>query len=69
LSDYVASVEGAELRKWVFSPMFFNSIDWTETDQFDRPIGEVAPYLNDERVFGVHLWNAKTNQHNAKATR
>ena len=64
LSDYVASVEGAELRKWVFSPMFFNSIDWTETDQFDRPIGEVAPYLNDERVFGVHLWNAKTNQHN-----
>jgi len=42
--------------------MFFNSIDWTETDQFDRPIGEVAPYLNDERVFGVHLWNAKTNQ-------
>ncbi len=64
LSDYVASVEGAELRKWVFSPMFFNSIDWTETDRFDRPIGEVAPYLNDERVFGVHLWNAKTNQHN-----
>lgn len=24
----------------------------------------MASYLNDERVFGVHLWNAKTNQHN-----
>jgi glycosyltransferase involved in cell wall biosynthesis len=62
LSDYVASDEGAELRKWVFSPMFFNSIDWTETHRFDRPVGEAALYLNDERVFGVHLWNAKTNQ-------
>jgi len=62
LSDYVASAEGAELRKWVFSPMFFNSIDWTETDRFDRPILDAAPYLNDERVFGVHLWNAKTHQ-------
>jgi hypothetical protein len=24
-------------------------------------MGELADYLNDERVFGVHLWNAKTN--------
>jgi tetratricopeptide (TPR) repeat protein len=63
LSDYVASAEGAELRKWVFSPVLFNSIDWTETDRFDRPISELAPYLKDKRVFGVHLWNAKTNQH------
>ncbi|WP_424363274.1 glycosyltransferase [Methylocystis parvus] len=63
LSDYVCSKEGAELRDWVFSPMFFNSIDWTETDRFDLSIMENSAFLNDERVFGVHLWNAKTNQH------
>jgi glycosyltransferase involved in cell wall biosynthesis len=62
LSDYIASDAGAELRDWVFSPMFFNSIDWTEIDKFDRSIGELAEYLNDERVFGIHLWNARTNQ-------
>jgi len=41
--------------------MLFNSIDWTELDRFNQPIGELAEYLNDERVFGVHLWNARTN--------
>lgn len=61
LSDYVMSELGAELRKWLFSPVLFNSIDWKETDKFDRPITELADYLNDERVFGVHLWNARTN--------
>ncbi|HLK13206.1 MAG TPA: glycosyltransferase [Fimbriimonadaceae bacterium] len=61
LSDYIASAEGAPLRRWVFSPMFFNSIDWTEVDRFERPIRELADYLRDERVVGVHLWNAKTH--------
>jgi hypothetical protein len=61
LSDYVASDAGAELRERLFSPVFFNPIDWTELDRFNQPIGELADYLNDERVFGVHLWNAKTN--------
>ncbi|MDX8482046.1 glycosyltransferase [Mesorhizobium sp. VK24D] len=59
LSDYIASDAGAELRDRVFSPMFFNSIDWTELDRFDKPIAELADHLNDERVFGVHLWTAR----------
>ena len=61
LSDYVASPAGAELRDRLFSPVFFNPIDWTEVDRFDRPIADLAAYLNDERVFGVHLWNARTH--------
>ena len=61
LSDYVASDAGAELRERLFSPVFFNPIDWTELDRFNQPLGELADYLNDERVFGIHLWNAKTN--------
>jgi len=60
LSDYFASAEGAALRKWLFSPVFFNPIDWTEVDRFDLPLAALADYLNDERVFGVHLWNART---------
>lgn len=63
LSDYVLSDAGAELRYFVFSPMLFNSIDWTETDRFDRQLPALSPYLNDERVFGLHLWNAKTQSH------
>ncbi|MGY2997356.1 glycosyltransferase involved in cell wall biosynthesis [Mesorhizobium sp. URHB0026] len=59
LSDYIASDAGAELREWVFSPMFFNTIDWNEIDRFEKPIGELADYLNDERVFGIHLWTAR----------
>ncbi|RWH69252.1 glycosyltransferase [Mesorhizobium sp.] len=59
LSDYIASDAGSELHGQVFSPMFFNSIDWTETDRFERPITELADYLNDDRVFGVHLWTAR----------
>ncbi|WP_143019568.1 tetratricopeptide repeat protein [Mesorhizobium qingshengii] len=59
LSDYIASDAGAELREWVFSPMFFNTIDWTEIDRFEKPIDELAEYLNDERVFGIHLWTAR----------
>jgi hypothetical protein len=61
LSDYVASPAGAALRDSLFSPVFFNPIDWTEVDRFDRPITGLAAYLNDERVFGVHLWNARTH--------
>jgi glycosyltransferase involved in cell wall biosynthesis len=61
LSDYIASEAGAELKDRLFSPVFFNPIDWTELDRFNQPIGELADYLNDERVFGVHLWNARTN--------
>lgn len=59
LSDYIASDAGAELREWVFSPMFFNTIDWNEIDRFEKPIGELADYLNDDRVFGIHLWTAR----------
>ena len=57
LSDYIASEQGAELRDWVFSPVLFNSIDWTETELFERPPSELSGYLNDDRVFGIHLWN------------
>ena len=39
--------------------MFFNAIDWTELDRFDKPMEQLADYLNDERVFGVHLWTAR----------
>ncbi|UCI09543.1 glycosyltransferase [Mesorhizobium sp. B1-1-8] len=59
LSDYIASDAGAELRDQVFSPMFFNAIDWMEIDRFEKPITELADYLNDERAFGVHLWTAR----------
>ena len=41
--------------------MLFNAIDWTETDNFKKPLHELAEYLNDERAFGIHLWNARTN--------
>jgi glycosyltransferase involved in cell wall biosynthesis len=61
LSDYVASEEGAELRASLFSPMFFNAIDWTETDRFTKPLAELEDYLNDERVFGIHLWTARND--------
>jgi hypothetical protein len=61
LSDYIASDAGAELRDRLFSPVFFNPIDWTEIDRFDQPISELADYLNDERVFGIHLWTARNN--------
>jgi glycosyltransferase involved in cell wall biosynthesis len=61
LSEYVMSDAGAELRDWLFSPMLFNSIDWTEVEKFNQPLGELGDYLNDARVFGVHLWNARTN--------
>jgi hypothetical protein len=60
LSHYIASDAGAELRDWVFSPVLFNSIDWTETDLFDRPPSQLSDYLNDDRVFGIHLWNYQT---------
>jgi hypothetical protein len=55
------SDEGAELRDWVFSPVLFNTIDWQELAIFERPIRELADHLNNEQVFGVHLWNALTN--------
>ncbi|MBR1202631.1 MULTISPECIES: FkbM family methyltransferase [unclassified Bradyrhizobium] len=59
LSDYIASSEGQELRASVFSPVLFNSIDWTEVNAFQRPASELANYLNDNRVFGLHLWTAR----------
>ena len=61
LSDYVASEAGAELKEHLFSPVFFNPIDWAELDRFNQPLRELADYLNDERMFGIHLWNARTN--------
>ncbi len=57
LTDYLQSDAGAELREHVASPIFFNSIDRTEVEVFQRPITELADHLHDERVFGVHLWN------------
>ena len=62
LSDYIASPAGTELANWVFSPMFFNTIDWTELDHFDRPLHSLADCLNDDRVIGVHLWTNRTRQ-------
>ncbi|MFO1161091.1 MAG: glycosyltransferase [Reyranellaceae bacterium] len=61
LSDYIASEAGAELRPWLFSPMFFNAIDWTESDLFRRSTEGLEEYLNDDRVIGIHLWNARTH--------
>jgi hypothetical protein len=59
LSEYFTSNAGAGLQDWLFSPMLFNSIDWTEIDRFSLPLTELAEYLNDDRVFGIHLWNAQ----------
>ena len=69
LSDYVASVEGAELRKWVFSPMFFNSIDWTETDRFDRPISEVDAIRTTSAFSACIYGTPRPISITAKATR
>jgi hypothetical protein len=55
LTNYISSSAGVELRDWVFSPMFFNAINWDEVDQFDRPVSELSDYF-DERVHGLHLW-------------
>jgi len=63
LSDYVMSDAGAELKDWIFSPVLFNPIDWTEVEKFNQPISLLAAYLCDERTFGVHLWNARTNDY------
>ena len=43
--------------RWVFSPVLFNSIDWTETELFKRLPSQLSDYLDDDRVFGIHLWN------------
>jgi hypothetical protein len=59
LSDYIASEAGAPLRERVFSPVFFNAIDWNEIAQFERPISDLSDFLSDERVFGLHLWTAR----------
>ena len=61
LSHYIASDVAAELRDWVFSPVLFNSIDWTETELFKRPPSQLSDYLSDDRVFGIHLWNCETH--------
>lgn len=68
LSDYIASPEGEELRASVFSPIFFNPIDWTELDLFKKPAAELADYLNDDRVFGVHLWTARNRGESESST-
>ncbi|TWC05610.1 FkbM family methyltransferase [Bradyrhizobium macuxiense] len=65
LSDYIASPDGEALRASVFSPVFFNPIDWTEVDVFQRPATELTSYLHDDRVFGLHLWTAR-NQSRAE---
>jgi len=39
--------------------MLFNAIDWMEIDRFDKPVSELTDYLNDDRLFGVHLWTAR----------
>ena len=57
LSDYIISDEGSPLQERLFSPMFFNAIDWTEVDRFNRPVADLGDYLDDERVTGIHLWN------------
>jgi hypothetical protein len=59
LSDYIASDAGAELRDRLFDPAFLNPIDWTEIDRFDKSLAQLADYLNDERLFGIHLWTAR----------
>ena len=41
-SDYIASADGRELQEHLFSPAFFNPIDWTEVDRFDRPVAQLA---------------------------
>jgi Glycosyltransferase sugar-binding region containing DXD motif len=61
LSDYIGSPIGSELQDWVFSPMLFNPIDWTEIELFKHPISGLSDYLSDERTFGIHLWNAVTH--------
>jgi hypothetical protein len=61
LSDYIEASDGSDLRRWLFSPMFFNSIDWTETHVLTQPLSDLAEYLNDDRVMGIHLWNARTH--------
>lgn len=61
LSDYIASDAGAELRDRLFDPAFFNAIDWTEIDRFDESLAQLAVYLNDERLFGIHLWTARND--------
>ena len=62
LSRYVASAHGRELQNWLASPMFFNSINWNELASFDQPVKELGVYLNDRRLYGIHLWNKLTNQ-------
>ena len=49
-------------RDRAVQPDVFQSdrLDRESTDSSSRS-SELADYLNDERVFGVHLWNARTN--------
>jgi hypothetical protein len=61
LSDYIAPDAGAELRDRLFSPAFFNPIDWTEIERFDKPLAQLADYLHNERLFGIHLWAARND--------
>ena len=42
LSDYITSEEGSSLQERLFSPMFFNPIDWTEVDRFNQPVAELG---------------------------
>lgn len=56
LPRYIQS-EGQELREYVANPVLFNSIDASEVHLLTKPISELAGYLQNEEVFGVHLWN------------
>jgi tetratricopeptide (TPR) repeat protein len=56
LSEYVISKQGRSLLDSVFSPMFFNSLDWTESELFRKPIDQLGDFIGDERVFGLHMW-------------
>jgi glycosyltransferase involved in cell wall biosynthesis len=61
LSDYIVSDQGAELREWVFSPVLFNAVDWSEMELFHKPLVELEAHVGDERVCGFHLWTARNN--------
>ncbi|MEW5880057.1 MAG: glycosyltransferase [Pseudomonadota bacterium] len=56
LTDYVLT-RAPELKRHVFSPTLFNTIDWTEIDLFHAPHRDALELASDPRVIGLHLWN------------
>lgn len=56
LTHYVLA--GAhELKRHVFSPTLFNTIDWSEIDLYLKPDRDAWELVSDGRVVGLHLWN------------